>query len=385
MKTNQKQKNIPDDWEIKKLGEICTFRQGVQIPYNEQVEVEKEGYVRYLYIRDFFTDKYPYYIKDKYPNKIIQKEDLMMVNTGNTAGKVYSGSFGVLSNNAFKIVLNKKKINRDFLFNYIASEKTQAQIQRYFNLGGQPHVGHKNVALVPVPVPPIPEQNRIVSVLETWDTGIEKLKKKIAIKKEIKKGLMQELLTGKKRLPEFSDKWQDFKFGKCLITLKKPNGLKSSDYNNVGYPIFDQSDNKYISGYTHDEQFILDYSFENSVILFGDHSRTIKYINQKAAFGNDGIKLFQGNKISDTRFMYYRLLIQEVPNTGYNRHFKYLKDEIFSLPKIEEQNAIASILISSDQEIEVLKNKLKYFQDQKKYLLNNLVTGQIRTPESLNA
>ena len=69
-------------------------------------------------------------------------------------------------------------------------------------------LNHVNINL-----PSISEQNRIVGVLETWDGTIEKLVEKIGVKKDIKKGLMQDLLTGKTRLPRFRDKWPDVKFG----------------------------------------------------------------------------------------------------------------------------------------------------------------------------
>ena len=76
-------------------------------------------------------------------------------------------------------------------------------------------------------------------------------------------------------------------------------------------------------------------------------------------------------------------MLQDVPNTGYNRHFKYLKDLTFNLPKFNEQVEIANILSSTDREISTMKEKHSNVLLQKKYLVNNLVTGEIRTPEDL--
>ena len=62
---------IPIDWSATKLGEFCRFTQGVQIPQSEQLRNNKNGYIRYLYIRDFFTDDFPWYIEDVHPKKIM--------------------------------------------------------------------------------------------------------------------------------------------------------------------------------------------------------------------------------------------------------------------------------------------------------------------------
>jgi len=219
--------------------------------------------------------------------------------------------------------------------------------------------------------------------LKTWDEAIGKLDRMIELKKDVKKGLMQKLLTGELRLPGFSEKWKSYEFLELFDVLKKPTGYKSEDYNPEGaIPIIDQSYHKRISGYTDEIENSYDFS-NKAVVVFGDHSRVIKYINGLVAFGNDGIKLFQSKDSIKIKFGYYLLKNYRIPETGYNRHFKYLENAVFTIPSTKEQSSIEEVLSASDAEIEILKNKLKCLRDQKKYLLNNLVTGQIRTPENL--
>ncbi|EKE21682.1 MAG: Restriction modification system DNA specificity subunit [uncultured bacterium] len=189
---------------------------------------------------------------------------------------------------------------------------------------------------------------------------------------------MQELLSGKKRLRGFSEKWTSLEFSDCFYVQSKIKGEKKQDYLKEGlFPVVDQSQNK-IAGYSNNQDFVI----KNSLpfIIFGDHTRILKLIDFPFILGNDGTKVFQGKEKYDTTFLFYLLDTISVPNTGYNRHFKFLKDLILEIPKLKEQKAIADILVMADREIEKLEEKLKIIKEQKKFLLNNLITGNIRTP-----
>jgi type I restriction enzyme S subunit len=182
-------------WDAHKLGDFCRFSQGIQIPMSEQIKAPKTGYIRYLYIRDFFTDDFPYYVDDKYSGKTIRESEIMMVNTGNTAGKAFRGKRGILSNNCFKISFDEKNVTSDFLFLAVTSDRIQNWIKRLFNHGGQPHVGHKNIAQVPLAVPTIPEQRKIADFLAAVDGRIGQLIQKKALLEDYKKGVIQQLIT----------------------------------------------------------------------------------------------------------------------------------------------------------------------------------------------
>ena len=235
----------------------------------------------------------------------------------------------------------------------------------------------------PVDVPLLSEQKRIVGVLEVWDEYIKKLEQKIALKEQLKKGLMQQLLTGRRRPPGFNSPLATREFKGVFDTMSKHPGHKSSEYSISGeYPIYDQSYDKHISGYTDDEDKLINPG--QSIVLFGDHSRVVKYINSESfAVGNDGIKLFRTRDDIDDYYAYLLLKCYKVPNTGYNRHFKYIADATFDIPELAEQKYISSLIKTADDETRALQKKIKQLKSQKKYLLKNLITGTIRTPENL--
>ena len=236
--TQTQQHNVPTlrfsefsgDWKKKLLGSFCEFTQGVQIPLSEQVKHKQENYIRYLYIRDFFTDKFPYYVENKYPNKIIQKNEIMVVNTGNTAGKAFKGKRGVLSNNSFKISFNEKSVDSNYLFASITSDERQRRIRRFFNSGGQPHLGHKNIALVLIGLPTLPEQQKIAAFLASVDRKIAQLGQKKALLQRYKKGMMEKLFSQELRFKDaqshdFPD-WEEKKLGEIAERCTLKNSIE---------------------------------------------------------------------------------------------------------------------------------------------------------------
>ena len=191
---------IPASWKAFSLGVLCKFTQGVQIPYSDMVRRHKNGYIRYLYIRDFMDDKSLYFVKNLYENKIVKITDVVMANTGHTAGKVFWGKDGVLSNNAFRISMDTSRINYRFLYHFLCSDFYKKEIRKLFNTAGQPHVGHGNIARLQVGLPHLKEQILIAKIIDSIDTNIQTKQQKLQQTQNLKKSLMQDLLTGKVRV-----------------------------------------------------------------------------------------------------------------------------------------------------------------------------------------
>lgn len=118
--------------------------------------------------------------------------------------------------------------------------------------------------------------------------------------------------------------------------------MKTDEYHPIGkYQIIDQGQEA-VAGYSDLEDGV----FENvPAIVFGDHTRIVKYVDQPFFLGADGVKVLRSRfKDANYRYLYYALKSVKIPNTGYNRHFKWLKEAKIYYPNSEEQSKIVSLL-----------------------------------------
>lgn len=126
--------------------------------------------------------------------------------------------------------------------------------------------------------------------------------------------------------------------------------IKTEQYHTVGTNIIIDQGQADIAGYTDQ----IDGLFKDvPVIVFGDHTRIIKYINRPFFLGADGTKILK-SKIPDAnyKYLYYALKNAKIPNTGYNRHFKWLKQISISYPELQKQSMIVEILDKLEDSID---------------------------------
>ncbi|HHJ1006391.1 TPA: restriction endonuclease subunit S [Escherichia coli] len=233
----------------------------------------------------------------------------------------------------------------------------------------------------PFNIPPLSEQKRIVKILSTWDEAISVTDKLLTNSQQQKKALMQQLLTGQKRLLDengvrFNGEWVYLTFDNAFIVANKKSAqVKSSDYLQSGsIPIIDQGQSR-IAGYCNNLEVYSDVP----VIVFGDHTRCVKWIEFVFCPGADGTQVIKTSKILEPKLGYYLLSNTDIPNLGYSRHMRELKEKDFRLPlDIKEQQKIAAVLSAADAEISTLEKKLACLKDEKKALMQQLLTGKRR-------
>lgn len=279
--------------------------------------------------------------------------------------------------------LLRSNFNNKFLYYLISSNYFVKEVLRRCVGSNYPAITSEDLRTISVNIPSSEEQKAIVSIIEKWDKYIEFLDQKIQTKKDIKKYLQQVLLTGKVRLRDFKDKWQEVKLG-YISSLCKGKAIKISNTKSGNYPVIAGGK---ISPYNY-----VEYNYE-------------KVLTVSASGANAGFVSFHPNKIwasdcsvikaidnvTDILYLKYLLelkqsLIYTFQSGGAQPHV-YPKDLAIiklSLPSILEQKAISSILSKSDEEIVMLEKQKEIIEEQRKYLLNNLVTGEIRLPKFRN-
>jgi len=248
--------------------------------------------------------------------------------------------------------------------------------------GSMKNITKPDVLNIRIAIPPLPEQRKIAKILGTWDKAITTTEKLIATSKQQKKALMQQLLTGKKRLINsetgmvFEGDWKYALFNEIFkVANNKSTQVKSSEYLDIGKtPIVDQG-KALIGGFTNNQSI-----YSNlPAIIFGDHTRAVKWVDFDFAPGADGTQVLKSHTDICAKFAYYSLLNTKIPNLGYSRHMRELKEKDFKYPTdIKEQQKIASVLTSADKEIELLQAKLAHLKQEKKALMQQLLTGKKR-------
>lgn len=141
-------------------------------------------------------------------------------------------------------------------------------------------------------------------------------------------------------------RWKKVNFTNAVMDITGGNRkFQTSEYLTEGfYPIVDQGD-KFICGFTKSDDIV---KRKKPVVIFGDHTKLIKYVDFDFCLGADGVKVLEPIDQIDSKFLYYYLSTIKLPNVGYSRHFKFLKEVQIPLPPLPTQRAIAARLDRAD-------------------------------------
>lgn len=368
---------IPVDWEVKRLGEIGDVVTG-STPPRDDMECWGGNY-NWISAKDF-KDKYIVDSEEKVTTKgmafcRLLPSDSVLVTCIASIGLNAIAKNPCATNQQINAVICKA-CNNEYLYYQIEAAK-----DRMIELAGQtavPIINKGDFENLMIPLPPRPEQEKIAEALSDVDALLAAMTKLIEKKRAIKQGAMQQLLTGKKRLAGFTGKWVEKRFDDCFEHIAaKEYQIQSTDYLNGGhYEVVDQGQNDVV-GYTNDKAHLFKVP-HGGVIIFGDHTRIVKYRQKDFVVGADGTQLLVG-KEANTRFLSMVLQCKDIPNLGYARHFKFVKEGRYHLPStLAEQQAIAAVLSDMDAEIAALEAKRAKYESIKQGIMQELLTGKTR-------
>lgn len=306
--------------------------------------------------------------------------------------------------NALNIVIlrtDEKLLLSRYLVQLLDSPGIQKQVAEASAGSTQNVINTSQIAKLLISIPELSEQKEVVNVCEAVDSLIETLERQISKKKAIKQGSMQELLTGKKRLPGFSWEWATHRLGDLGVFVKG-SGISRAESNTGRIPAVRYGE-LYTTHQNYVTHFVSHISKEIATkakqvykgdILFAASGETKEEIGKCAAIIDDQT-VFAGGDILILRphepynpvFMGTLLNTEEVCRQRAEKgqgdavvhiHADSLGSINIKIPEIKEQDAIAEILLGMDKEIEMLEMKLEKYRQLKQGMMQQLLTGKIR-------
>jgi len=373
---------IPKDWQWRKLIETSKIILG-QSPSSDTYNTDNEGLPFYQGKAEFGA-LYPTPVKwCSAPKKIAQSGDIL-ISVRAPVGPTNICQEKSCIGRGLAAIRTKEDVYNKYVFYYLRSiqdkwDKKSTGTTFKAITGAVLHNQE-------IPIPPFGEQREIVQKIEELfsqlDAGVYGLKRAQAALKRYQASVLKASFEGrivpqdpndepvqwnfdkKKINKDFIDKIsilpRNWSYGIVKNLVSKPSltGIKllKRDYKEKGkYPVIDQGQD-FIGGFTDEEMPVL---CELPVIVFGDHTKVIKYLDFPFVAGADGIKVLKPKEILFPKLFYYFIQAIKLPDKGYARHYQYLAKELIPIPPLAEQKRIIDEIESKITLISVLEEQVE--------------------------
>lgn len=403
---------IPEDWKLVPLESTVLNGGLVRGPFGGALKKEffvERGYKVYEQRNAIYgtADKGSYFIDESKYKELarfqVQPGDFIVSCSG-TIGSIYQipegAPEGVINQALLKISLDSNRFNQNYFLAVFRSKSFQERIKDNAHGGAMQNLVGMDVfrkTLLPFP-PTLVEQRAIAAALSDADALIESLEQLLAKKRAVKQGAMQELLTGRRRLPGFSGEWEVKKLGE-LATFHKGKGLSKSLLDPFGtqpcihygelftlYPEIIQgiiSRTNSSAGYF--RSIANDVLMPTSDVTPTGLAKASCLTHSDVILGGDILVIrAHANKVYGPFLSYIIRYEQEqilqlvTGTTVFHLYAGDMKNFVFALPPIEEQTAIAAVLSDMDAEIDALEAKLAKAREVKQGMIQELLTGRTR-------
>ena len=348
------------------------------------------------------------------------KADSIIISRMNTPALVGANGYveneitnSFLPDRLWQVKPRDNKVNMKWLGYWFSSSHTRYALSSTATgtSGSMKNITKPDVLNIKIDIPPLLEQQKIVKILSTWDKAISTTERLIENSTQQKKALMQQLLTGKKRLLDddgkrFAGEWEVVKLQSVLdlmrsgLSRKLENdnvGIAVIRSNNMGSKYTSNVDLKYwylddpqganVSNYILDDGDLL-VNFINSLSQIGKACIYRKNLDVDAIYTTNILRIKPNTDKVDPIYLYlltqtanYDSYITSITKPAVNQASfttKEFGNLEFNLPSLKEQQKIATVLINADKEIELLEQQLADLQQEKKALMQVLLTGKVR-------
>lgn len=397
---------IPKEWNVSELRQICKVRQGLQIPISDRFNESGKNRFQYITVTSIHSNEFNEFIEKPSKRVICTENDILFTRTGNT-GEIVTDIEGVFHNNFFLIDFDRKKIIKNYLVKSLKQNKIQNMIHSLAGTTTIPDLNHGDFFRLKIIFPPLKEQQKIATILSNVDNLINFTQKIIDQTKLLKQGLMQKLLTKGIDHKKFKKiKWY---FGK---DVKIPEEWTPKSINEIGTIVTGSTPNTSDKEYFGDDYFWASPTdFQKEKYVKQTHSKLSKkgmevsrkipkdsilvvcigstigkiVMSYQSMTTNQQINSIIGNK-HNSHFIYYQLLYHNnlIRNRANQSAVPILNKSEFGkiiihIPKkIKEQNKIASILSNIDSKIQSQVQYKEKLERLNKSLMQKLLTGEVR-------
>lgn len=416
---------IPEDWEVKSLGDsVDILRGGSPRPIENYLTTNADG-INWIKIGDVKpNDKYIRKTEEKIipegksRSREVKKGDFILSNSMSFGRPYILAIDGCIHDGWLTIQKYAETFDKEFLYYLLGSDEVFNQYVQMAAGSSVQNLNKDKVADLQLKIPPLPEQQRIAKALSDVDALISTTEKLIQKKKNIKQGAMQNLLTGKKRLPGFGpqtkspaykqtelglipDDWEVKKLSE-FGTFSKGSGISREESNTGEYPAVRYGElytthNDYIkSFYSHISYEVASKSkkINKGDLLFTcsgetkeDIGKCVAFIGNEKAYAGGDLLILSPTVNIDSLFYGFLLnttvAVKQKSSMAQGDAVVHISAESIGkirvpFPSKEEQTSIANVLSSMDKEIETLNTRLEKYRNLKTAMMQQLLTGKIR-------
>lgn len=400
------------DWQTVNLGEVAEVQTG---PFGSQLH--ESDYVKdgtpIITVENLiggkiqFTPTTPLVSRDdvqRLSKYVLREGDVVFSRVGAVDRSAYctSEADGWMFSGRILRVRPKNSLNPKYLNYYLSLDTIKNRIRNHAVGGTMASLNTGILNSVPIVHPPLQVQTQIVEILETWDGYLEKLEKKIELKKNNRSALLSELLSGARRLKGFETTWERVKLGSVSrmssggtpkSTIPEYYGgdvpwVSIADMTSNGKYLFKTLRNLTQAGLSNSAARV----YPKGTILYAMYASIGECSIAGTAMSSSQaiLGIVPNPKLLDNLYLYHylthiknRVKLMGQQGTQANLNAGMVRDFEIYLPSLEEQKAIASILDAADDEVILLSKIRAITLKQKEYLVANLIGGKLRRLETL--